>query len=131
MRFMIQFNGEEWEVSSTEAPGEVLMTAEILDVEYVQFEGGKLFGSIAAAWGVTLVGEGISERLHLVRELGIARTFRPHVRLIPLLWDGVDFRDANTGHVVYDAGFAQLVRARMYYGNPRSSRQGVSQRRGV
>jgi hypothetical protein len=96
--------------------GDVLMHAEILDVEDASFGDGCIHGIILASWGVTLLEDTIADRPYLVRELGIARPFRPKPRLVPLYMEGGDFIDEETNRLVYDAPVARLIKSRAFYG---------------
>lgn len=77
MKFLINKNESGWSLSPTSGPfeGEVVATADGVSMKGVAFAGKKLFGTVKAVWGATILLDEVFSSMHTLRGLALGHRF--------------------------------------------------------
>ena len=77
MKFLISKNESGWSLSPTSGPfeGVIVATADGVSMKGVAFAGKKLFGTVKAVWGATILLEEVFSSMCTLRGLAICRRF--------------------------------------------------------
>ena len=117
MRFCIKPHEDGWVLSPMEGKfsNEDVATAEGLTVEDVSLgEGGKMYGNIKAAWGVTIFNDHVTLDIDMLRALGIGRTFKAKAKK-PFRFSDDFFACNETNKKLIKAKHVLLYHSGMFY----------------